>query len=340
VPSQASLPIAFPQSICTDPLHRGVTIPFRERFYPLGTSIEVQSNREVVLEAARLSFSRYNRSLQTPPSQFLIQLCIDPERHDEEPRPIPSYRALSHLFHIGCGETSFAIADLAKGCAVGFVSPEIARDTSFFRYVFLECLFHVLVVHRSHTPVHCSTVALDGHGALICGPSGAGKTTLAYACAQSGMQIVSDDVVHLQMNPANNQVTLWGNPWTLRLLPDAVELFPELTGAEVKHRSDNERYLEVDVPLRLSGKALASCRPKVLVFLERGRGARTQLRPLAKETVLNRLYQDLILDEASVIERHRKVLQQLATLEAYELTYSGAPSVAVELIRGLLQQDP
>jgi hypothetical protein len=46
----------------------------------------------------------------------------------------------------------------------------------------------------------------------------------------------------------------------------------------------------------------------------------------------------LILDEASVIERHRKVLQQLATLGAYELTYSGAPSVAVELIKGLLQQ--
>jgi hypothetical protein len=218
---------------------------------------------------------------------------------------------LSHLFHIGCGETSFAIADLAKGCAVGFVSPEMARDTSFFRYVFLECLFHVLVVHRSHTPVHCSAVALDECGALICGPSGAGKTTLAYACAKDGMQIVSDDVVHLQMNPVNNQVILWGNPWTLRLTPDAVEMFPELTGAEVIHRSDNERCLQVDVPLSLSGKALVSCLPKVLVFLERDHGAAAQLRPLEREAVLNRLYQDVVLDEASV---ERQVLQQLATL--------------------------
>jgi hypothetical protein len=298
----------------------------------------MQSNDEIVLEAARLSFGRYGCSLQADPVAFMIQLCVDPERHDPVPRPTPCYRALSHLFHIGCSEVSFAIADLAKGCAVGFVSPEIARDTSFFRYVFLECLFHVLVVHRSHTPVHCSTVALDGRGVLICGPSGAGKTTLAYACAQSGMQIVSDDVVHLQMNPVNNQVTLWGNPWTLRLLPDAVEIFPELTGAEVKHRSDNERYLQVDVPVQLPGKALVSCLPKVLVFLERDHGAAPQLRPLEREAVLNRLYQDVILDEASVIERHRKVLQQLTKLGAYELTYSGAPSVAVELIKGMLQQ--
>lgn len=338
MPSQASSPIAFPQSGYSDPLHRGVALNFRERFFPLGTSIEVQSNQEAVLEAARLSFGRYGRSSQTGPAQFLIQLCVDAERRDQEPRPSPSYRALSHLFHIGCGEASFAIADLAAGCAVGFVSPDLVSDTSFFRYAFLECLFYVLAVHRSHTPVHCATVAVNGRGALICGPSGAGKTTLAYACVKSGMQIVSDDVVHLQMDPVNGQVSLWGNPWTLRLLPDAVEIFPELAGTEIKRRSDSEGYLEIDVPRRFPGSALISCQPAALIFVERDDGSENRIRPLEEKLTLRRLSQDIVLDEARVIARHQKVLQKIATTGACELRYSGAPSVAVELIRDVLQQ--
>jgi hypothetical protein len=338
MPSQAPSPIAFPQSGHADPLHRGVALNFRERFFPLGTLIEVQSNQEAVLEAARLSFGRYGRPSQTGPAQFLIQLCVDPERHDQEPRPIPSYRALSHLFHIGCGEASFAIADLTAGCAAGFISPELVSDTSFFRYVFLECLFYVLVVHRSHTPVHCATVAADGRGVLICGPSGAGKTTLAYACAKSGMQIVSDDVVHLQADPVNGQVSLWGNPWTLRLLPDAVEIFPELTGTEIKRGSDHEEYLEIDVLRRFPGSALISCQPTALIFVARDQSAETTIHPLKKEMALRRLSQDIVLEEARVIARHQRVLQELAAIGAYELRYSGAPSVAVELIGDVLQQ--
>ena len=336
MPSQASSPI--PLSGYPDPLRRGVPLNFRERFIPLGTSVEVQSNQEIVLEAARASFGRYGHFTKTGPVQFLIQLCVDSERRNPEPRPIPSYRALSHLFHIGYGESSFAIADLAAGCAIGFVSTELVSDASFFRYTFLECLFYVLAVHRSHTPVHCATVAANGRGALICGPSGVGKTTLAYACAKSGMQIVSDDVIHLRMDPANGQVALWGNPWTLRLLPEAVEIFPELAGIEIKRKSHQERCLEVDVQRWFPGSALVSCQPAALFFVERDHGTENRIRPLGEEQTMRRLSQDIVLDEARVIARHQKVLQKLANIGAYELRYSGSPSVAVELIGDVLQQ--
>jgi len=284
-----------------------------------------------------MSFSRYGRSAMGH-AQFLIQLCVDPERHARESRSVPSYRALSHFFHIGCGEASFAVADLATGCAVGFVSPELVSDISFFRYAFLECLFYVLAVHRSHTPVHCAAVALNGRGALICGPSGAGKTTLAYACAKAGMQIVSDDVVHLELDPVNQRVTLWGNPWTLRLLPDVIQMFPELTGTEVKRRGGHEACLEVDVPHLFPGSALISCQPTALIFVERDHSAEQKMDPIENELALKRLGQDIILDDAWVIARHQKALRKLAAIGAYELRYSGAPTVAVELIRNLLQE--
>ena len=321
-----------------DPLHRGIALHLREQFSLLGTSVEVQSNQEIVLEAAKLSFGRFGRSPQAGPAQFLIQLCVDPDRHDPVTHPVPSYRALSHLFHIGCGNASFAVADLAAGYAVGFVSSELASDISFFRYAFLECLFYVMAVHRSHTPVHCAAVASDCRGALICGPSGAGKTTLAYACAKSGMQIISDDVVHLQMDFVNGQLSLWGNPWTLRLLPDAVGLFPELEGTEIRKRSDHEGCLEVDVVSHFPSSTLISCQPKALFFVERNHNTENKIIPVEEEQVFRRLSRDIVLDDPQVIKRHQKVLEKLAAVGAYELQYSGAPSVAVELIKEVLQQ--
>ena len=327
--------IAYPRCRWPDPLHRGIALEFREQFFPLGVPIEVQSNRETVLAAASLSFGRYGECPSGKPAELLIQLCVDPERHDEKPLAVPCYRALSHLFHIGCSEASFAIADLARGSAVGFVSPEIANDTSFFCYVFLECLFHVLTVHRNHTPVHCSCVALSDCGVLICGASGTGKTTLAYACLKAGMQIVSDDVVHLRLDPVRHELKLWGNPWTLRLLPDAVQIFPELNGTDVKRRGGQEKCLEIDVSRQFPGSASISCRPAALVFLQR-HDAGHRLRPIEKEVALQRLFRDVVLDEDAVMVRHQTVLQELVTTGTYELSYAGSPFDAAESIKSLL----
>jgi hypothetical protein len=250
---------------------------------------------------------------------------------------VPCYRAFSHLFHIGCGEASFAVADLTRNLAVGFMSSEIAHDTSFFRYVFLECLFHVLAVHRNHTPVHCACVALDGQGALICGPSGAGKTTLAYACVKAGLQFVSDDTVHIRQNLSADKLALWGNPWTLRLLPDAARLFPELAGKEMKPRNGHPKCIEIDVSQHFPENALISCLPAVLVFLQRDPAACDGVQPITKGAALRHLSENVVLDEEGVIHRHQAVLQKLVAAETYQLNYSGSPSKAVEWVHGLLQ---
>ncbi|MCI0423802.1 MAG: hypothetical protein L0387_37760 [Acidobacteria bacterium] len=322
---------------CPDPLLRGLPIRFTARFVPLGRVIRVESNSSAVIDAALESFGAYG---EPPPSvlpDITLRICADPTFHDAEPWPVPLYRALEHLFHISCGSANFAVADLRTGTAIGFVSLEMVQDRSFFRNVFLECLFYVFAVHQSHTPVHCSCVSLNGHGILICGASGAGKTTLAYACAKTGMEVVSDDVIHLEWDRQTEQLKLWGNPWRMRLAPESGGLFPELSGRSPTLRNDHEWYLDLSISEEFGGQARSKCEPNVLVFLERSSSSAglecTRLEPAC---VLDRLKRDIVLDEASVVERHYAVLNRLARVRAFAFRYSGHPSAAVSALRNLL----
>jgi hypothetical protein len=323
---------------CPDPLYRALPIRFRKPFAPLGQIVQVESNEAAVIEAANQSFGRYGEPATAGPPAMVIQLFVDPDAHDHGPWPVPVYRARQHLFHIACN-LSFAIADLRTGSAVGFISREMLRDRSFFRNTFLECLFHVLAVHQSLTPVHCAAVAVKHRGALICGISGAGKTTLAYACAKAGMQIVSDDVVHLEWSSRLQQLILWGNPWQLRLLPEACELFPELSDKPPQLRSDHEWYLEVDVAREFPQQAQERCEPAALIFLERAPEVTLECRPMDPGLAFQSLKRDIVLDEDSIISRHYDVLSRLVQTGAYTLRYSGRPDSAVASIRTLLSQD-
>ena len=185
-----------------DPLHWGTPVSFRKTFNPMGLALLVESNHPSILDASEESFGRYGPAVADRKPEFMIRLCIDPIHHQQPPWPNPSFRAIKHLFHIACGESSFAVADLRSRWATGFVTAELAQDTSFLRNAFLECLFYVLATHHVCTPVHCAGVARQGRAVLLCGASGAGKSSLAYACLKAGLEIVSDDVMHLCYNCA------------------------------------------------------------------------------------------------------------------------------------------
>ena len=82
---------------------------------------------------------------------------------------------------------------------------------------------------RGYLVLHAAGVVRgDGGHRQLQGPAGAGKSTLAMACARRGFGVFAEDAVFARARPTT--LELWGMPWVQRLLPDAAAFFPELAG--------------------------------------------------------------------------------------------------------------
>ena len=61
----------------------------------------------------------------------------------------------------------------------------------------------VILLQRKILPLHGSVIAIDGKAYAFVGDSGAGKSTLASAFLNQGYQILTDDVIPIQLNEEN-----------------------------------------------------------------------------------------------------------------------------------------
>ncbi len=84
-----------------------------------------------------------------------------------------------------------------------------------------------MIEARHFCPIHAACIALNGRAVLLCGNSGAGKTSLAYACAKKGWTYLSGDATYIVRNRPDRTVA--GRPFSIRFRAEARELFPELS---------------------------------------------------------------------------------------------------------------
>src|SRR5881296_303589 len=245
-----------------DPLRRSIPVEIVEEFVPLGSKLRLETNSREILEACRTSFGRYG--IPAPGSgaaSLVVRLFVDPTFTDGPPWPDPVFRGQGEIFYISAGRQNTAVALLDTGFATGFIAPEMARDIVFFRNTFLECLVLTMLTHGklgAYTYAHASAVVLGNKGLLFCGPSQAGKSTLAYACARRGFQVVSDDVVYL--HDGEEGLIVWGKPWHLRLLQDCTRFFPELKTHGDSLRFDGKDCVEIDLDKIRPGHTRTRCR--------------------------------------------------------------------------------
>lgn len=307
----------------SDPLRRSLKAELSEPFYPLGALLRVETNQPEVLEAARESFGRYPAAGSLPAqNQYRVRLLVDSDFSEAPPWSQPVFRGHQNFFFIQIGRENFAVADLERRAACGFISPAMAADAGFFRSLILECLSLVMLTHSQYSYLHAAAVVWKGRSVLLAGPRLVGKSTLAYACAKEGLAILSDDVVYLEREHC---ARIWGKPWHLKLLPDTVSFFSELKSLQPRRQINNEVCMEVN-PERFIADSVTCCAsPGVVCFLECDGGAAPRLDPLPADEAFSRMRADLILDSDEAMRAHLKTWQRLCGLPAYRLIRGANP---------------
>ena len=94
---------------------------------------------------------------------------------------------------------SLTVLDRRQGHLAGRIDPD-GRQAGRERARPLSLMLAVWCGDREIQLVHAGLVARDGHGVLLGGSSGAGKSTAALACASAGFDFLGDDCVALRRN--------------------------------------------------------------------------------------------------------------------------------------------
>lgn len=316
----ASFKLASPgemSSLGHDPIGCDVSLPLQAVFHPLGFPVEVATNCADVLMAAEANWKLFQKAFPSPALQLRIAVS---ESQDNQRLLPPTCRGQRNLVMFVAGPQDFAVCDLTAGLASCWLTSTTVQDSAYLRYHFLDAMALLLVEALYLTPVHAACVVFQGRGVLLCGESGAGKSSLSFACARRGWTFVSDDASFL-VRGRNHRVVV-GNPHCLHLRESAKELFPDLRTQSLVPRTNGE--LAFELPTATIPAVLTAPQAPVdfLVFLNRQPSGPASLRPYSKELARRSLEHVVCYGELEVRNAQKASLRDLLATKVLELRYS------------------
>jgi hypothetical protein len=279
------------------------------------------------MDAATASWAAFPPAFSIPALE--IQAVVEDLRESSPPIP-PEYRGREHLLMI-VGGTDYAVCDHARGFAFCRLSESTARQTAFTAYYYLEAIALHLLTQLYLTPVHAACVTRQGAGVLLCGDSGAGKTSLAYACAKRDWRYVSDNESWL-LRDHPGRVTL-GNPHRIRFRDNASQLFPELRTQQPYLFANGKMSLMLETSSQSDLPTAYQANISHLAFLDRS--GPPGIRRVAKEEALGKLLSGVPVYSQAIRGQHEASLSRLAEAEAVSLSY-GDLETGVELLGQLV----
>ena len=229
-------------------------------------------------------------------------------------------------------EHNFAVSDAKSGSAFAWFTEGAVSKRPYFRYHFLEAIFWMMASPMYLAPVHAACVNFKGKGVLLCGDSGAGKSSLAYACARSGWSYLSDDSSNVLRSRGGRVVI--GNPHQIRFRPSAVNLFPELSPLRIAPRVTGKVSMELVTSTVPQIKKLCESPVNFIVFLRR-RNGRPRLLRRKKESVIRWFETVLCFGSPAVRAAQRVAIHNLLKADIFEMRYSDL-DVAIALLESMV----
>jgi hypothetical protein len=286
------------------------------------------TNSPDIVAAADEVWESLAQCFATPPVELRFAVALD----NISPRPNPMMpTGQGHLMSIVHSADNFAIADFSRGFTFGWLTPAVTNDAGYFRYHFLEPLSYTMLSSLYLTPVHAACVALNGKGVLLCGDSGAGKTSLAYGCARRGWTYLADDATHLVRDEPGRRLLGW--PHQIRFRASAKTLFPELQGQPEARRANGKLDIEAHTADLGFSSIASETRADFLIFLDRGNEDGARLEPMLPEWAFERLARVICFGEERVRKLQRESLRSLVDVPVFELVYRDLDDAEMRLRR-------
>jgi len=304
-------------------------LPFEARFVVAGSIWQITANAPEILAAARETFQPADGAAGK--IALKVSCFVDSELRGEKPWPHPRFRGLDHFVYAAYGAGGAMLIDLHQRRVIGRFSPAMARDSSYWKCVLLPILLGVTSASLGITPLHCACLVRGGHGLILAGEAGAGKSTLAVTLALNNFAFLSDEWTYFSLSGSRAQA--WGLPTPVKLLPDAVKYFPQLTETQIATSLNGELAYEVDPVEVFSVDRSLFCEPKWLVFVERTDGTGTFFKPISSDDAFRRFaeeLEELPADISNVRNQQLQTIRALVSRECWLLQHRLPPSTVAE----------
>lgn len=314
-----------------DPVLANVKLEHKATFFPLGFPVNIHTNEPAVLDLAQESWGVFTRRFSTKPVQLRVTVT---EGDTQICPPTPICRMREHIVSNVADSENYGVTDLAQLTATIWATRAAVMHGDYFRYFFLESAAMSNIGSAYATAIHAGCVSLDEEAVLLCGDSGAGKTTLTYGCAQAGWTYTTDDGSYLVHGEDGRLVV--GNCHQVRFRPSAEELFPELHGRAILQRAGVGKP-SIEMPVRGNDaiRASSTARVRFMVFLHRN-AEQEELLPFPQSVARSYLWQRVHCMPYQT-SRHLLALDELFNLEMFELRYNSL-SWAIDRLTCLIRE--
>jgi hypothetical protein len=319
----------IPNYDAADPLQCSVHLGLHRTLYPFGFPVHIKSNDESVMRAADESWGIFKPNFNVAPIN--LRVIVSPTVNRRRP-PIPTFRAQANLLSLVADANNFGCCDLATGFGFASITQTATAHSDYLRQHFIEAMAYTLLDTQHTLAIHAACVEFEKHGFLLVGDSGAGKSSLAYACSRRGWAYVCDDASSLILHKTGRRVV--GNPQTFRLRPSALALFPEIKGrAKLRNGKPTiEIKTEHFRHMRVSQESTVD----YILFLKRAEthNGEPSLSPVARLDTFTRLMRNPWPAELTIHEQRGETIERVLDAPAYELVYADFDS-AIQLLERL-----